>query len=244
MEKFFTGWSKWLWGGLGWAVGGPIGGVLGFAIGAITEGAGKSFLEGNEQATTPGDFGAVLLILCAAVMRSDNRVLKSELEYVKLFFIHNFGVEHTKERMLLFREILKQEYPLDEVCYQIRDNLDYQARLQLIHLLFGVSGSDGEVHPAEIAVIEKISVLLGISNADYISINAMFVKVRDAAYKILEVSPDASNEEIKKAYRRLAVMHHPDKVQHLGPDFEKAAHEKFRKISEAYEQIKNERKIP
>jgi DnaJ like chaperone protein len=241
-KEYMSGWSKWLWGGLGWAVGGPIGGILGFALGALTDEAGKKFLP-EEGGTTPGDFGAALLILCGAVMKSDNRLLKSELEFVKRFFMQQFGAEHAQERMLLFREILKQEYSVDEVCGQIRDNLDYQARLQLVHLLFGVSRADGEIHPEEIRTIERISELLEITLADFISIKAMFVKDKDAAYKILEVETTASNEEIKKAYRRLAVMHHPDKVLHLGPDFEKAAQEKFRMINEAYEQIKKERNI-
>ena len=145
--------------------------------------------------------------------------------------------------MLLFREILKQEYSTKDVCFQIRDNLDYQARLQLIHLLFGVSKADGEIHPLEIDTIEKISEYLGVSFADYESIKAMFVKTAHAAYKILEVEPTATNDEFKKAFRRLAVMHHPDKVHHLGEDFQKGAQEKFKAINEAYDQIKKERKM-
>lgn len=240
MNKFLGGWSKWLWGGLGWAVGGPIGGIMGFAIGAITDEAGRQFTPETEE-TTPGDFGAALLILCGAVMKSDDKLLKSELEYVKDFFLKQFGPEHTKERMLLFREILKQDYSIEEVCHQVRDNLDYQAKLQLVHLLLGVSAADGELHQSELAVVARIAELLGVNTLDYRSMLAMFSKDSKAAYKILEVEPTASDEDIKKSYRRLAVMHHPDKVQHLGPEFEKAAQEKFKAINEAYEQIKKER---
>ena len=234
-------WNKWLWGGLGWAVGGPIGGILGFALGAITAEAGKQY--SSSTATLPGDFGVALLVLCASVMKSDNRVLKSELEFVRQFFIKQFGAAHAQERILLLREILKQEYSVADVCNQIRDNLDYQSRLQLLHLLFGLSQADGEIHEQEIAVIAQIAGYLDIPLADFTSIKAMFVKDNNAAYKILEVTTDASNEEIKKAYRRLAVMHHPDKVHHLGPEFQQSAQEKFKKINEAYEQIKKERHI-
>ncbi len=65
----------------------------------------------------------------------------------------------------------------------------------------------------------------------------------DNDYKILEVSPDASNDEVKKAYRAAAKKHHPDKVSHLGEDVRKDAEEKFAKVNEAYERIKKARGI-
>ena len=60
----------------------------------------------------------------------------------------------------------------------------------------------------------------------------------DDCYKILEVSPDATDEEVKKAYRVAAMKHHPDKVSHLGEDVRKKAEEKFAKVNEAYDKIK------
>ena len=233
-------WSKWIFGGLGWAVGGPIGAVIGFALGSMVgESVGQARIGTGTQ---PGDFGVSLLVLCAAVMKSDNRILKSELEYVKQFFIRQFGVEHAKERILLLREILKQDYSLRDVCSQIKYNLDVASRLQLLHLLFGLSNADGEIHPLEVETINNIADYLGISQGDFDSIKAMFVKDTSSAYKILEIPPTATDDEVKKAYRAMAVKHHPDKVHHLGTDFQKAAQEKFKTINEAYEQIKKERK--
>jgi DnaJ like chaperone protein len=237
-------WSKLLFGGLGWAVGGPIGGILGFAIGAIADESAKKYVPGTPtQQTRPGDFGSALLILCGAVMKSDGKVLKSELDFVKQFFIRQFGLEYAQERMLFFREILKQEIPVKDVCFQIQHSLDYDSRVQLLHLLFGVSAADGEVHPTEIATIQSIAEWLGISLLDYTSIKAMFVKDTISAYKVLEIESTATDEEVKKAYRAMAIKHHPDKVHHLGPDFQTAAQEKFKMISEAYEQIKKQRGI-
>lgn len=234
-------WNKWLFGGLGWAVGGPIGGIIGFALGAMTEENVK--LKGSPGRTLPGDFGSALLILCGALMKADNKLLKSELDFVKSFFIRQFGVEYTNQRMLLFREILKQQISVTEVCYQVKQNLDYPSRLELIHLLFGLARADGEIHASELSFIEQVSELLGIKPPDFISIKAMFVKDRLAAYKILEIDSSVTEAELKKAYRRMAVKYHPDKVHHLGPDFRKDAEEKFKKINEAYEQIKKERGI-
>jgi DnaJ like chaperone protein len=234
-----SGWNKWLLGGLGWALGGPIGGILGFALGAVTEESGKKYTA--DSTVLPNDFSAALLVLCAAVMKADNRLLKSELEYIKQFFVRHFGADHTRKRMVLLREILKQDIPLSGVCAQIRSHVDHASRLELMHLLFGVAASDGEISDPEIAVLEQVAHLTGISPKDFASLRAMFVAGKGAAYKILEVEKSASVDEIKKAYRRMAMKYHPDKVHHLGPEYQKDAQEKFRKINDAYEQIKQER---
>jgi|SRR6185436_15260756 len=238
-----SSWNKWLFGGLGWAVGGPIGAIIGFALGSLSENENIRLKTTSGAGTLPGDFGSALLILCGALMKADNQVKKSELEYVKTFFTRQFGVEYTRERMLFFREILKQDYSVTEVCHQVKNNLDYSSRLELIHLLFGLARADGDLHAAEISFIEHVSGLLDIKLPDFVSIKAMFVKDKQAAYKILEIDPTVSDEEVKKAYRRMAVKYHPDKVHHLGPDFRKDAEEKFKKINEAYDTIKKERGI-
>ena len=80
-----------------------------------------------------------------------------------------------------------------------------------------------------------------ISASDFDSIKGMFFKDTASAYKVLEVEPDASIEEIKKAYRAMAVKHHPDKVQHLGEDFQNAAQEKIKSINAAYDKIKKQK---
>ena len=84
---------------------------------------------------------------------------------------------------------------------------------------------------------------MGISGKDFESIQAMFYKDTAAAYKILEISPDATNTEMKKAYRKMATKFHPDKVHHLGEEFQKMAEGKFKSLNDAYQQIKKERGI-
>ncbi len=239
-----AGWSKWLWGGLGWSMFGPIGGILGYALGSMSEnnqGFSQSRQYSGQSRTRSGDFGSVILILFAAIMKADHELKKSELDFVKQFLIQQFGVQFAKERMQLFKEILKQDVSLRDVSLQIKQFMDHASRLQLVHVLFGLSQADGHVHPEEVKVIHTISNYLGISKKDYESILAMFYKNTTSSYQILEISPEVSNDEVKKAYRKMARKFHPDKVHHLGVDFQKMAEEKFKMVNEAYENIKKER---
>ncbi|HBF88365.1 MAG TPA: molecular chaperone DjlA [Bacteroidales bacterium] len=235
-----TKYGKWLAGGLGWAFFGPVGGLLGFALGSMIDSSVKVETLRSQQ-TGRGDFAAILVILVAAVMKADGKVLKAELDYVKRYFVKSFGEEAAKDVILLLREVLKKDIPLHEVNYQIRANLDYSSRLQLLHFLYGVASSDGHVHQTELDVIDQIAAGIGVLPKDAQSIKSMFVVEVDSAYKILEIEKSASNDEVKKAYRRMAVKYHPDKVSHLGDDMQKAANEKFQKVNEAYEKIKKER---
>lgn len=248
--------GKWIGGGLGWAFGGPIGGILGYVFGsmydgmqgekfAYTSGGGfKSRIQEHPNTQTQrGDFSASLLVLAAAVMKADNRILKSELEFVRVFFTKQFGVDNANENVKLLREILNQNINVFDVCLQIKHNMDYSARLQLLHFLFGISMADGHVDQNEINIIDQISRYLDLDRSDFLSIKAMFSKNSGAAYQVLEVSKDVSNGEIKKAYRSMAVKYHPDKVAHLGEDIKNAAEEKLQNLNVAYDTIKKQRGI-
>jgi DnaJ like chaperone protein len=243
MAKF----GKWIGGGLGWAVGGPIGAIFGFVVGFIFDGStgemqvGKT--TGYSGRTTTGGYVMSLLVLVAAVMKADGKVMKSELDYVKIFMKNNFGEASAQEAVKLLRDLLKQTIPVNEVCRQIKQNMNYSARLQLLHFLFGIAQADGHVEEKERQLIEVIAREMGLGNSDFESIQAMFVRNINADYKILEIEPTASNEDLKKAYRRMAMKYHPDKVSHLGDDFQKAAKGKFQMVNQAYENIKKERKI-
>lgn len=252
--------GKWVGGALGWAVGGPIGGLIGFALGAMADdnsfknqtatqqrrGGNKS---GNYQEqyrqyrhhTRTGDFTSALLVLSAAVMKADNRLLKSELDFIRSFFSRQFGESTAAEHIGMLKELLKKEIPLREVCEQIRYFMEHPMRLQMLHYLYGIAAADGNVEKTEVRIISQIAGYLGISEKDYQSIEAMFYKDSASAYKILEIENTASDEDIKKAYRKMALKYHPDRVSELGEQHAKHAKEMFLKVQEAYEQIKKER---
>lgn len=246
------GLGKWLMGAFGWAMFGPIGGIIAFLIGSGLEntrvfvsgsstgdGSFNSY-SGNEQRNS---FMISLLVLSAAVMKADGKVMRSELDYVKKFLRDNFGEEGAANALNVLKELLQKDYELSEVCIQVRQFTNISQRLQLFHYLAGIAKADGVVSNAELDVLKRISQFMGISNADADSVLGMFGTSIEDAYKVLEITPEATDDEVRKAYRKMAMKHHPDKVESLGEDVRKAAEEKFNKIHEAYDQIKKERGI-
>ncbi len=226
---------------LGWFTLGPVGAIIGFIVGHVAEESSSRSSQQNINTTARDGFIASLLVLMAAVMKADGKVVRSELSFVKAYLVRTFGEQKASEALLMLREILNQEIPVRDVCTQIKANVDYSSRLELLHLLFEVAKSDGSIPQAELNVLQEIAKYLGLSATDYTSILNMYIESTESAYKILEISAEATDDEVKKAYRKMALKYHPDKVSHLGEEFQKTAGEKFRKVNEAYEKIKKSR---
>jgi DnaJ like chaperone protein len=237
--------SKWIGGALGWSFGGPIGAIIGLALGSVVDaiGNGANISKQIQQAQTqPGDFEVSLLILSSIVIKADGKQDQRELDFVRQQFVGMYGKERANHAFRLFKEINKQQdISTRQVCLQIRQMMQHPSRLQLIHFLFGIAKADGFVTSDEVDQIHIIAGYLGINAKDYESIKAMFYDSSDTAYKILEIDKTASNDDIKKAYRTMAKKYHPDKVIHLGKEHQTGAEEKFRRVQEAYEKLQKER---
>ncbi|MBR1770301.1 MAG: TerB family tellurite resistance protein [Bacteroidales bacterium] len=231
---------KWIASIIGYIVGGGLlGGVIGYGIGSLIDSLVKKEYEtdGRKQ----GDFVMSILVLFSAVMKSDGRVLKSELNYVKKWLVTNLGEEDAQNRLLILRELLKKDIDLHQACERINSAIAYSSRLEILHMLFGIALADGDFSEAEKDCIKRIANYLLLAPEDYKTIEAMYFKDTSSAYTILQVDRNASDEEIKKSYRRLCIKYHPDKVAHLGESAQKDAEKKFKQINEAYETIKKER---
>lgn len=230
--------------GLGWSFAGPIGGLIGWWLGGQFEDQAtqqRPFIPPGRPQTKPGDFAVALLVLLAAVMKADGRVVKSELDYVKTFLVGSFGKENATEMLKLLRSLLDQDYYVYEVADQINRHMNAAEKLQLMHVLVGVSQADGQVQQNEIDIIYEIAGYLRIQGKDVDALLSIQKRDMKSYYKVLEIDPTASDAEVKKAYRSMAARFHPDKVHHLGPDFQQMADEKFKAINTAYQEIKAER---
>lgn len=242
------GYGKWLAGFMGWAVAGPIGALLGFGIGAVVDQVVNSSslqpLDGqNIRTGQRNSFLLSLMVLSAAVMKADGKVMRSELEYVKDFIRRNFGQYAVPEALRILKNVLQKNVPVDEICAQITLNMPSSQRLQLLHYLCGLASADADASPSEKDMLRHIAYALRLTQADIDSVFAMFGGSVDDAYKVLGIDPNSSDDDVKKAYRVMAMKHHPDKVASLGDDVRRAAEEKFKSIQDAYEKIKKERGI-
>ncbi len=241
--------EKWVGAGLGWAFGGPIGALIGFTLGSWlgSDNKPKRIADGERRTrynTTTFDFKAALLVLTAAIMKADKRVVKSELDFVKAYFKQNFGVEQTKRDMILLRDLLKQDIDVLPVVSQIRYSMTIAHRRYLFSYLVGIAVSDNHLDQRERIVLQQIASGLGLSQAEFNS--AMAVASQEpkvSPYVILEIPESATDDEVKKAYRSLARKYHPDRVASLGPEHVSKAEEKFKKMKQAYEEIKEQRNL-
>ena len=196
-----------------------------------------------QQQTQSYDVPTMLMALSAAVMKADGKVLKAELDYVKQFLRSQFGDQFSTRHLQTLKHFLQGTIPLNDICNDIKLRMQPEVRIQLIHYLFGIAKADGDVSKTEMDEIQRIAYLLQISTSDFESVKNMFYRDEISDYKVLGIEASATDEEIKKAYRKMAIKFHPDKVASMGEEYVKGAQEKFQKIQEAYENIKKKRGI-
>ena len=220
----------------------------GYGTGGYGGGAGtggyRTSTGGRGYSTTEqrNSFFVSLMVLSSAVIKADGQVSQSEHSCVREFIRRNFGDSAVNEAMTMLDGFNRQQVNIYSVGPQIADNMNYSQRLQLFHYLVQIATADGNFSKSEKSVLEAIGAVIRLNNSDINSVIAMFYKETDeSAYAVLGISPNATDDEVKSAYRRMAMKNHPDKVASLGPEVQKAAEEKFRQIQDAYETIKRQR---
>ena len=188
-------------------------------------------------------FFVSLLVLSSAVIKADGRTHPAELRTVREFIRTNFGEQAATQAEQILQRLDREQVNIYSVGGQIAANMNYSQRLQLFQYLVSIATSDGDFSASEKSVLEAIASAIRLTSTDAASIIAMYYKEADSAYTVLEISPSATDDEVRSAYRRMAMKYHPDRVATLGPEVQKAAEEKFKKIQEAYAAIKKQRGI-
>jgi DnaJ like chaperone protein len=188
-------------------------------------------------------FFVSLLVLSSAVIKADGRTHPAELRTVREFIRTNFGEQAAAQAEQILQRLDREQVNIYSVGGQIAANMNYSQRLQLFQYLVSIAIADGDFSASEKSVLEAVASAIRLTSSDAASIIAMYYKETDSAYTVLEISPSATDDEVRSAYRRMAMKYHPDRVATLGPEVQKAAEEKFKKIQEAYATIKKQRGI-
>ncbi|WP_449022774.1 DnaJ domain-containing protein [Prevotella pallens] len=192
-----------------------------------------------------------MLVLSSYIIKADGKIMHSEMNCVRNFLRNNFGeqaVQQGEDILLKLFEMQKQQgattfkETIRKSCVEISFHMNIGQRLQLLDYLIIIAKVDGIVSPEEVYALKEVATYLGLSAQDVDSMLNMEASSNqqiglDEAYKILGISPNATNDEVKAAYRKMALKHHPDRVSTLGDDVREAAEKKFQEINNAKERI-------
>lgn len=258
--------GKWIGGAMGFMAFGPLGALAGYAIGSMIDGVNGLDEAGTAGANTSGgssygqrtqnntmgqrnSFLFSLLVMASYIIRADGKVMHSEMEYVRNFLRVNFGEQAVSEGEQILLNLFEQRKQMDqnnplafkntirECGAQIAQNMSYEERLQLLSFLANIAKSDGNVCQAEIEALKEVALAMGLSLNEVDSMLNLGGDSLEEAYKVLEITSAATDDEVRAAYRKLALKHHPDRVATLGEDIRKAAEEKFQQINNAKELV-------
>ena len=210
------------------------------------QGYGQQSYEGERNS-----FMFSLLVLSSYIINADGKIMHSEMELVRRFLRQNFGEAARQQGEEILLKLFEQQKQMgmqqyrsviQDSCHQIRANMMYEQRLQLLDFLVMIAKADGVVNPQEVQALKEMAIHMGLSAEDVdqmlnLESGASSASSLDDAYRVLGISPDASNDEVKAAYRKMALKHHPDKVAALGEDVRRAAEKKFQEINDAKDRI-------
>lgn len=223
------------WGGIiGMLFAGPLGAIAGVYLGGAFDRGQPDRTKINERAV----FQIHLISILAYVIKVDHKVDEKEIGAV-LGVFQRMGAQPAQMEVLqrTLRFALEQPINLEATCRQFQKVAKYEECLMLLRVVMMVILADGVIHANERQALEDIARYLNITPEDYHSLQGEFSQSSDRDYEILGLKRGATRDEIKRAYRKLALTHHPDRVAHLGEEYARVAKEKFQEINNAYEAV-------
>lgn len=251
--------GKWIGAWLGWISSQSVlGGLAGFALGAVFDFLSNRKEEEEDgrdepqehiyrqQEGTRNSFLFSLMVLSAHIIQADGKIMHSEMETVRRFLRANFGANAAEQgndillRLFDYRkrngEVLWQQQ-ISEACREMSVNMETEHRLQLIAFLCEIAKADGNIDEKEITALRNLAINLRLNANVVEQMLHLGGQSLDDAYAVLGLSKDATDDEVRKAYRKMALQFHPDRVATLGKDVKEAAQKKFQEINNAKERI-------
>ncbi len=258
--------GKWIGGFLGLMSGGPLGMLAGIVLGAVVDsafdtdnyfqpgdaGMGGRRLYGSDARQSRMRMGErngflfSLMVLAAHIIHADRRVMHSEMEYVRRFLRMNFSADAEREGEEILMKLFDEKKRMGEaawqqqitaVCQQLAYAMPMEQRLQLIAMLCEIAKADGTIQQEEREALQQVCVSMGLDGGTAEQMLGLGGQSLDDAYRVLGLSPDATDEEVRQAYKRMARENHPDRVASLGEDIRKQAERKFQEIGDAKDRI-------
>ena len=265
-------WGKLVGGAFGFMLGGPLGALLGVALGhnfdrgLKTLPGGPTYASGDRERVQTAFFTTTFAVM-GAVAKADGRVSREEIRMAEAVMAEMSLDDARRQTAInLFGQGKRADFDLDAVLEQFRRECHGRTTLigMFIEIQLQAAYADGRLDPEEDRLLRHICRLLGVSEFDYHRLERM-VRAQHAfaggggrgerarpaaarpslhdAYAVLGVEKDASDAEVKRAYRRLRSQHHPDKLVSKGlpEEMMKVAAQKSHEIREAYERVREAR---
>lgn len=242
--------GKIIGGGLGMVFGGPLGAVIGATLGHTfvdsQGGVGSRVANLSRVETRQMVFFATTFAMLGKMAKADGRVSQEEIRIVETFIRDRLGLTGQVRDLAvkIFNEAKDNATPFGAYARQFGDMFaqDHQMRAMFFEILYTLAMADGTLHPAEDALLKEALGTLRLETSLYDDLRGK-MPAMDHHYAVLGISADASDEELKRAYRKAVQEYHPDKIVSKGlpEEFTKFAEEKFKEINASYETIKTHR---
>lgn len=237
-------WGKVIGGAAGFALGGPlgafVGALAGHAVDSMTEHAA------NDPETRRVAFTIAVIVLGAKMAKADGVVTRAEVDAFKSAF--RIPPEEVGKVSQIFDRAKQDSAGYEPYARQLKEIFADQPAVleEMLGALFQIARADGEYHPKERAYLQRVAGIFGFGESDFERLEAGFMDTEPSdPYAILGVARDASNDQIKAAYRRLIREHHPDRLvaQGMPQEFIDVANQKLAAINAAYDRVSKERGI-
>ena len=233
--------SWWMGAGLGFLRGGPLGAVVG---GTVEYFLGKKFQK-KLQDRLPGivhqgEFITCMVIILTRVGGESGPLTSKQKRVIHQFFMKNLDYNPSELKHLdrLIAEVQNKKPDLDQFISDFKKSCRNNYNRLLLALCYQIALLDSSLSDPTESLIKNIALALGVSYDRHNEPRAKYsLPIIKTPYHVLELSPQASNDDIKKAYRKMASQYHPDRVNGEDERTIAEAHSKFLEIQSAYQEL-------